>query len=61
MSSSRKCRGNSPTVFYYTCGEYTLSEKRRNSASFVERARMTYYVVKLVDQDKYWSAHSVGK
>ncbi len=61
MSSSRRCCVNSPNVFCYVCGEYTLPENRKNITDFVERAYMAYFGVKLGNQDKYWAPHSVCK
>lgn len=61
MSSSRRFCVNSPNVFCYVCGEYTLPENRKNITNFVERAYMAYFGVKLGDQDKYWAPHSICK
>ena len=60
MSNTRKCM-NSPDVFCYICGEYTLRENRRPITDFVERAYLAYFGIKLGDQERYWAPHRVCK
>jgi len=48
-------------VFCYICGEYTLKASRKPISEFVRRAYVSYFGVKLGDQDKPWAPHIVCK
>ena len=60
-SSSRRSCVNDPNVFYYICGEYTLEHNQKLITNFVKQAYLTYFKVKLGDQDKSWAPHIVCK
>ena len=57
-SARRKCL-NSPDVFCYICGQYTLKPQRTNINDFVKKAYHAYFGLKLADQDKHWAPHIV--
>ena len=57
-SPRRKCL-NSPDLFCYICGEYTITHQRRNIDDFVKKAYQAYFGLKLADQDKHWAPHIV--
>ena len=59
-SARRKCL-NSPDVFCYICGQYTLKPQRTNLNDFVKKAYHAYFGLKLADQDKHWTPHIVCK
>ena len=61
MTSSRKSCLNDPDVFCYICGQYTLKPNRNHVTSFIKRAYLAYFGVKLGDQDKPWVPHIVCK
>lgn len=61
MSSSRRSCLNSPNVFCYICGEYTVAKQRKNITDFVRQAYQAYFGVQLGDQDKSWAPHIVCK
>ena len=48
----RRCL-NSPNVFCYVCGEYTLQLNRKRISEFVKCAYLAYFKVMLGDQDRY--------
>ena len=60
MSTRRKC-SNSPDKFCYICGEFCLSENKRNITDFVKQAYFAYFGCKLGDQEKEWAPHIVCK
>ena len=56
----RRCL-NSPNVFCYICGEYTLQLNRKRINEFVKCAYLAYFKVMLGDQDKVWAPNIVCK
>ena len=52
----RKCENN-PDVFCYVFGKYTLPKRRVKMPEFVKKAYLSYFGVKLGDQDKPWALH----
>ena len=54
----RKCE-NSPEVFCYICGKYTLPKRLVKITEFVIKAYLSYFGIKLGDQDKPWASHLV--
>ena len=60
-TSSRRSSVNDPNVFCYLCGEYTLEHNRKLITDFVKQAYLSYFKVKLGDQDKSWAPHIVCK
>ena len=58
--SKRHCV-NSPDLFCYICGEYTLKDNRRPITDFLKHAYHLYFKVKLGDQDKSWAPHIACK
>ncbi|KAI0979047.1 hypothetical protein GJ496_003712 [Pomphorhynchus laevis] len=60
IASRRGCV-NSPNVYCYVCGEYTLAENRLNITDFVERAYLAYFGFKLRNQDKHKAPHNFCK
>ena len=61
MSASRRQCNNHPDCFCYICGEYTFVNQRKDISEFVRRAYLSYFKVKLGDQDKAWAPHIVCK
>ena len=59
-STQRSCR-NKPGVFCYIYGEYAIDPKRKPIKSFITRAYLAYFVIKLADQDRVWAPHLVCK
>ena len=47
----RKCENN-PNVFCYICEKYSLLKRRVKITEFVKKAYLSYFGVKLGDQDK---------
>ena len=60
LSSGRKCL-NSPNLFCYICGQFTVKDQRMNISEFVQKAYHAYFGMKLGDQDKNWAPHIVCK
>ena len=58
--SKRHCV-NSPDLFCYICGEYTLKDNIRPITDFLKHAYHLYFKVKLGDQDKSWAPHIACK
>ena len=56
----RRCL-NSPNVFCYICGEYTLQLNRKRINEFVKCVYLAYFKVMLGDQDKVWAPNIVCK
>jgi hypothetical protein len=54
----RQCLNN-PNVFCCICGNFVVKKQRQNITSFVKTACFAYFGIKLGDQDKPWSAHTV--
>lgn len=48
---------NSPNVFCYICGCYTLPKLWNEIIDFVKKANLTYFGIKLGGQDKTWVQH----
>ena len=61
MASARRSCRNKPDVFWYICGEYTITLNRKPVTSFITRAYHAYFGIKLVDQDKALASHMVCK
>ena len=61
MSSSTrtfKCK-NHPDYFCYICGNFTLPHQRKDINEFVKKAYLTYFGIKIGNQDKTWAPHKV--
>jgi hypothetical protein len=54
----RRQRLNNPNVFCYICGSFVV-RKTKNITSLVKTAYFAYFGIKLGDQDKLWSPHTV--
>ena len=52
----RKCE-NKPDVFCNICGKYTLPKRRVKITQFVRKAYLSYFGVRLGDQDKPWAPY----
>ncbi|XP_076799763.1 uncharacterized protein LOC143444861 [Clavelina lepadiformis] len=61
MSSSRRSCRNDPDKFCYICGEYIFKDQRKAITDFVRKVYLSYFKVKLGDQDKPWAPHIVCK
>ena len=61
MSTKRRKCVNDPDVFCYICGKYALPKRRGKITDFVEKAYLSYFGVKLGDQNKPWAPHSACK
>ena len=61
MDSTRRSCRNKADVFCYVCGEYTILPNRSPVTSFVKRAYLAYFGMRLGDQDKAWAPHMVCK
>lgn len=59
-SEKRKCK-NSSDVFCNICGCYTLYRQQNKVTDFVKKADLTYFGIKLGDEDKAWAHHIVYK
>ena len=59
-STRRKCL-NLPVSFCYICGSFTVLSQRMSISEFVKRAYLTYFKVKMDDQDKSWALHNTCK
>ena len=53
-----KCK-NHPDYFCYICGNFTLPHQRKNINEFVKKAYLTYFGIKIGNQDKTWLPHKV--
>ena len=49
-----------PNIFWYICGKW-LPKRRANITEFVKKAYLSYFGVKLRDQDWPWAPNSVCK
>lgn len=58
-TSSRRSCVHDPNVFCYICGSLTLKSRRENITSFVKKAYLSYFGMKLGDQDKHFAPHTV--
>ena len=56
-SSGRKCL-NTPDLFCYICGQFTIKQQRMNISDFVQKAYHAYFGMNLGDQDKNWAPHN---
>ena len=54
----RKCK-NSPNLFCYVCGSFTVKTHRRAITSDVKRIYQLYFGCPLGDQDKQWAPHQI--
>ena len=61
MVTSIRSYLNSPDVFSYICGEYTVADKRLKIDDLVKTFHLAYFGVVLGDQDKSWASHIVSK
>ena len=59
-SSLRKCLNHSDS-FCYIFGGYTFMEQRKFRGDFVKRAYLSYFKIKLGDQDKTWASYIICK
>ena len=53
-SPQGKCL-NSPDIFCYICGEYTLPKYCYSMGDFVKKAYLAYFGMPLGDQDQNWA------
>ena len=60
MSARRKC-SDSPDLFCYVCGEFTLAKDWRKITEKVEKSYLRYFSAKIGDQDKQWAPHVICK
>ena len=61
MASARRSCRNTPDMFCYICGEYTIAPNRKSVTRFITHAYHTYFGIKLADQDKAWAPHMVRR
>ena len=54
----RKCK-NSPNLFCYVCGSFTVKTQRRAITSDVKRIYQLYFGFPLGDQGKQWAPHQI--
>lgn len=59
-SKRRKCC-NDPNTFCYVCGSLMFASQKCNITTFIKRAYLGYFKMKLGDQDKTWAPHKVCK
>ena len=59
MDMQRRQCVNSPDVFCYICGKFTIKSQRRSITSFVQQAYHAYFKMQLGDQDKPWAPQIV--
>ena len=54
-------RWNSPDLFCYICGKFTLKHNRVNINDFVKKAYRSYFGFRLMHQNKHWAPHVACK
>ena len=59
MATTRMKCLNSPNLFCYICGQFTVAKQRVGINEFVKKSYFTYFGMKLGDQDKHWAPHIV--
>lgn len=52
---------NSPNIFCYICGQFTIKDQRLEVTEFVKQSYYAYFGIMLGDQDKAWAPHLVCK